>query len=103
MIQNDKKEKAESMFAIAEYLASFINPSAVSKIRESREKLKEKNFASDDEFKSILEGKEFLKDPANKALKEEQSEKLINKRRSIRETKLPKNLGNIMKINRDNF
>lgn len=103
MINNDKKEKAESMFAVAEYLASFINPSAVSKIKEARKEAENKNFASDNEFKSMLDNKEFLKDLANRAPKEEQKNNLINKRKSIRETKLPKNLGNIMKINRDNF
>ena len=52
----------------------------------------------DSEFEEMIKNKEFLK--PNILVKEEE---VINKRSSIRETKLPKDLKNILKINRDNF
>jgi hypothetical protein len=98
MLRKDREKEIEDQVQLAEYLASFINPAAVSKIKELREKKEDKNFMKDSEFEEMIKNKEFLK--PNILVKEEE---VINKRSSIRETKLPKDLKNILKINRDNF
>jgi hypothetical protein len=98
MLRKDREREVEDQIHIVEYLASFINPAAVSKVKESREKRENNNFMKDSEFEQMLNNKEFLKQ--NIIAKEEE---VINKRSSIRETKLPKDLKNILKINRDNF
>jgi hypothetical protein len=102
MIHNDQKNEFERDLSFAEYIASFINPEAVSRVKESREKSKNTNFMDDKEFEEMIKNKDFLKVDGiiNRTAN---NEGIIDKRKSARDTRLPKELSSILKINRDNF
>lgn len=102
MISKDIEEEFESNLMFSEYIASFFNSEAVTKIRSARDSKKDKRFMDDSEFENMIKNKEFLKTdyiPNNITNKENN----IADRRSARDTRLPKEMSGILKINRDNF
>lgn len=96
------EEEFESNLTFSEYIASFINPEAVSKIKSMRESKKNDRFMSDNEFEEMIKNKDFLKvdyqnnNPANVSNN-------ITERKGARDVRLPKEISGILKLNRDNF
>jgi hypothetical protein len=57
MIIQDERDEYERQRDLTEYLASFWNPKAVEKIKETRKSAEYHNFADDEEFdKQLVEG-----------------------------------------------
>jgi len=103
MIGKDFEEEFEINLNFSEYIASFINPEAVSKIKSAREAKKDNRFMNNQEFDKMIKNKDFLK---VNYLKENLSANLsddIIERKGARDIRLPKELSGILKINRDNF
>lgn len=102
MIAKDEEEKFENNLLISEYIASFMNPEAVAKIRAERDAKKDKRFMDDEDFETMIKNKDFLKvdySPNNSANVSE----LNTERKGARDIRLPKELSGILKLNRDNF
>lgn len=55
----DQKSEADNNILFIEYLASFWNPEAVSKIKEARDSKSNHNFKNDDEFEEEVLSKSF--------------------------------------------
>ncbi len=62
MIISDRQDKEERDLLMLEYLASFWNHEAVKKIQDNRQKEKEHNFATDDEFEKQLKSQSYKDD-----------------------------------------
>ncbi len=96
------EEDFEFNLSFSEYIASFINPEAVSKIKSMRESKKNDRFMNDNEFEEMIKNKDFLKvdyqhsNPANVSNN-------IVERKGARDVRLPKEISGILKLNRDNF
>jgi len=103
MIGKDLEDEIESNLIFSEYIASFINPEAVSKVKAAREAKKDKRFMDDQEFNQMIKNKDFLKiDYSKQNLSANLSNDIIE-RKGARDIRLPKELSGILKINRDNF
>lgn len=103
MMGKDLEEEFESNLTFSEYIASFINPEAVSKVKSAREAKKDKRFMDDQEFDQMIKNKDFLKvDYSKSNLSANLSDDTVE-RKGARDIRLPKELSGILKINRDNF
>lgn len=103
MIGKDLEEQFELNLTFSEYIASFINPEAVSKIKSARDAKNDKRFMDDQEFNEMIKNKDFLKvDYLKTNLSANLSDNIVE-RKGARDIRLPKELSGILKINRDNF
>ncbi len=103
MIGKDLEENFENNLMFSEYIASFINPEAVSKVKSARDARNDKRFMDDNAFEEMIKNKEFLKvDYSPKGSSANVSTDNIE-RKGARDVRLPKELSGILKINRDNF
>lgn len=102
MISKDIEDDFDAKLNFAEYIASFINPDAVAKIKSARESRKDNRFMDNAEFEDMIKNKDFLKVEYNK----DGNNALPNipeERRGARDIRLPKEISGILKLNRDNF
>jgi hypothetical protein len=102
MIGKDIEDDFDSKLNFAEYIASFINPEAVSKIKSAREATKDKRFMDNIEFENMIKNKDFLKVEYNKTNNDNDSN-IVEERKGARDIRLPKEISGILKLNRDNF
>lgn len=102
MIGKDVEEDFENNLTFSEYIASFFNPEAVSKIKAMRESKKNDRFMDDKEFNDMIKNKDFLNIDYN-PVKSANVNDIIKERKGARDIRLPSELSGILKINRDNF
>lgn len=102
MIGKDLEEEFEDKLNFSEYIASFMNPEAVSKIKAARESKKDNRFMDDKAFEEMIKNKEFLKVDYNPDKSANVSDTIVE-RKGARDIRLPKELSSILKINRNNF
>ena len=97
-IHLDEKEKLEAIRNQLEYLASFWNPEAVQKVKESRASREEHNFANDQDFEKQLIAKDFKNNPYIEAIKnlrklKDANNEVVNEESIIKvNNRLPKDL-----------
>lgn len=102
MIGKDLEESFESDLAFSEYIASFINPEAVSKIKSAREAKNDKRFMDDSQFEEMIKNKDFLKVEYQNNIPDNISNNIPD-RKGARDIRLPKEISGILKLNRENF
>lgn len=68
MISNDIKIKQDNEINLVEYLASFWNPEAVQKIKQSRSERERHVFMGDEEFEKQLREEEYKNNELIKAI-----------------------------------
>tara|TARA_A100001011_G_C14259295_1_gene821614 strand:+ start:1422 stop:1808 length:387 start_codon:yes stop_codon:yes gene_type:complete len=106
MIAEEDKRKFEYERNMLEYMASFWNAEAVTKIRDDRNKLESSNFLDDEEFDKFVQSGDFKKHPVLDKIREKYGATNLNdngERRSARDTKLPEDKSAIRSILNKDF
>jgi hypothetical protein len=103
MISKDIEDDLDKNLNFSEYIASFFNPDAVSKIKKAREARKDNRFMSDEDFDNLIKNKDFLKVNYKENNTNINDIVTVPERKSARDVRLPKELSGILKINRENF
>lgn len=98
MFREDNEESFNETLQYLEYLASFWNAEAVSKIRQERLSKSDDRFASDEEFENQIMNRTF-KDDIVKAISEShKNTNLEDNGKAGRERRIPKDLSKIRRL-----
>ncbi len=105
MLFIDEKKKNDRSLYLTEYLASFWNPDAVRKVKETRERASEHKFADDKEFEEQVISGSFRDNPYVKAIQKMNEEELANnngisnrRRDKFNKFKIPTDLSNLSRF-----
>ena len=107
MLFFDRKYQNDKDLYLTEYMASFWNAEAVRKVRETRERASQHNFANDKEFEEQVISGTFKDNPLIKALEKIRKEENANNGNLIRgngrlgKIKSPTNLTSLTCFNKD--
>lgn len=100
MINAEKEEEFDRSINISEYIASFMNPEGVQKVKEARENTK--SVGSDEDFKELVReqfGRDLKEDePTNLIPLTDEQPKAINKNNNIRRKRGRISLDDIEKL-----
>jgi len=90
MIRQDRERDFNEKLEFSEYIAQFIEPERVSKVRQAREKKEEHAFASDEQFQEQVKQNSFKNNPYIDAIRKIKEKTSItddkdNKKRNLSE------------------